>query len=74
MRDRHRTPPGYRTASASTLSTVEEINGQVLSENYERALKDHYMQGLPNNFTFIPSGSAQKMINWISELVVKIIE
>ena len=73
MRDRHRAP-AYRTASASTLSTVEEVNGQVLSETYDRALKDHFMQGLPSSFTFIPTTSAQKMINWISELVVKIIE
>ncbi|THH31919.1 hypothetical protein EUX98_g2275 [Antrodiella citrinella] len=72
MRDRHKVAT-YRNASASTLSTVEE-GSLGSSRNYEKALEDLYMGGLSKNFTFISSASGQKMINWISELVVKIIE
>jgi len=40
------------------------------------ALEDLNMQGLASSFQFLPvnRGHATKMINWIPELVVKIIE
>ncbi|KAH8096624.1 hypothetical protein BXZ70DRAFT_945419 [Cristinia sonorae] len=73
LRDRYRNP-AFRAGSASTLSTVDEANSPGLGENYKRALENHDMLGLPNNFTFIHPNNAPKMINWISELVAKIIE
>ncbi|KAL4251095.1 Ras-GAP domain-containing protein [Abortiporus biennis] len=60
--------------SASTLSTVDETNG--VGKNHAHALDELGMQGLANNFQFLPPnrGQATKMINWISELVTRIIE
>lgn len=62
--------------SMSTLSTVEEgsVHGPGRSHLY--ALEELGMQGLANSFQFLPAnrGHATKMINWISELVMKIIE
>lgn len=60
--------------SASTLSTVDEVNG--VGSRHEHALKDLGMDGLAKNFQFLPPtrGQATKMINWISELVMRIVE
>ena len=62
--------------SASTLSTVEEgsVHGPGRSHLY--ALEELRMQGLASSFQFLPinRGQATKIINWISELVMKIIE
>lgn len=70
---------GGLRGSASTLSTVDEAgNG---SPNHSRplmlALEELGMAGLANNFSFLPSNRPQattKIINWISELVLRIIE
>ncbi|OCH94514.1 hypothetical protein OBBRIDRAFT_722708 [Obba rivulosa] len=63
-------------SSASTLSTVEEgaIHGP--SRKHLHALEEQGMQGLVNSFQFLPPnrGHATKMIDWISELVTKMIE
>ncbi|EMD40361.1 hypothetical protein CERSUDRAFT_148314 [Gelatoporia subvermispora B] len=63
-------------SSASTLSTVEEGAVHGPSRRHLHALEDQGMQGLANSFQFLPPnrGHATKMINWISELVTKIIE
>ncbi|TCD61394.1 Ras GTPase activating protein ira2 [Steccherinum ochraceum] len=79
MRDRSKISSsmsaGYRTASASSLSTVDEGNGVPQPEQpYEKRLAEFRMHGLVKNFTFVSGANAQKTINWISELVVKIIE
>lgn len=62
--------------SASSLGTVDDgvVHGPGRSHLY--ALEEQGMQGLANSFQFLPSnrGHATKMINWISELVMKIIE
>lgn len=79
MRDRSKISTsmgsGYRTASASSLSTVDEGNGLPQPQlPYEKRLAEFKMQGLVNNFTFVSGPNAQKTINWISQVVVKIIE
>lgn len=60
--------------SASTLSTVDETNG--VGSRHDHVLKDLGMHGVANTFQFLPSnrGQATKMINWISELVMRIVE
>lgn len=65
--------------SSSTLSTVEEAaNGHGPGRIHLNALEELEMQGLTNNFHFLPAGrglnGVTKMIQWISELVSKIIE
>jgi hypothetical protein len=62
--------------SASTLNTVDEVHTHVPSRNHLLALEDLGLQGLASNFQFLPldRGHATKMINWIPELVQKIIE
>ncbi|OBZ70421.1 Neurofibromin [Grifola frondosa] len=74
-------PPPRAAASASTLSAAEEgistasVNGP--GAKHLSALEEQGMSGLVNSFQFLPAnnkGHATKMINWISELVMKIIE
>ena len=62
--------------SASTLSTVDEMTTHGPGRGHMFALEEQGMQGLANSFQFLPAnrGQATKMINWISELVMKIIE
>ena len=62
--------------SASTLSTVEENVVHGPGRRHLSALEEQGMQGLVNSFTFLPlnRGQATKMIQWISELVMKMIE
>lgn len=66
--------------SSSTLSTVDEANGHAGGPGrfHLNALEELEMQGLTNNFHFLPAGrglnGVTKMIQWISELVSKIIE
>ncbi|GBE80125.1 hypothetical protein SCP_0213280 [Sparassis crispa] len=64
------------SGSASTLSTVDESTVHGPGRGHLYALEELNMQGLANSFQFLPPnrGHATKMINWISELVVKIIE
>ncbi|TFY83118.1 hypothetical protein EWM64_g893 [Hericium alpestre] len=72
---------GILRGSVSTLSTVDEggsINGA--GRNHVLALEEIGMHGLANGFQFIPANrpqaaqAATRMINWISELVLRIIE
>lgn len=71
---------GFRgSQSASTLSTVDELGngGPNHSRNLVLALEDLAMSGLANNLTFIPTNkphATSTIINWISELVSRIIE
>ena len=62
--------------SASTLSTVEENVVHGPGRRHLSALEEQGMQGLVNSFQFLPlhRGQATKMIQWISELVMKMIE
>ena len=62
--------------SASTLSTVEENGIHGPGKRHLSALEEQGMQGLVNSFQFLPlnRGQATKMIQWISELVMKMIE
>ncbi|KAI0686496.1 hypothetical protein BC835DRAFT_1523052 [Cytidiella melzeri] len=64
--------------STSTLSTVDELSGNGPGRLHLIALEELDMQGLTNNFHFLPAGRGHngvtKMIQWISELVSKIIE
>jgi len=65
--------------SASTLSTVDEGSANSAhgpSRHHLLALEDVGMQGLASSFQFLPNnrGHATKMINWIPELVIRIIE
>ena len=62
--------------SASTLSTVEENGIHGPGKRHLSALEEQGMQGLVNSFQFLPlnRGHATKMIQWISELVMKMIE
>ncbi|KAI0089247.1 hypothetical protein BDY19DRAFT_1089227 [Irpex rosettiformis] len=64
--------------SSSTLSTVDETSGHGPGRIHLNALEEFEMQGLTNNFHFLPAGrglnGVTKMIQWISELVSKIIE
>jgi neurofibromin 1 len=62
--------------SASTLSTVDEASTHGPGRNHLIALEDLGMQGLASSFQFLPNnrGHATKMINWIPELVIRIIE
>ncbi|KAI8982739.1 hypothetical protein BD414DRAFT_515918 [Trametes punicea] len=71
-------PPSSRTlgaGSASTLSTVDEV-AHGPGRRHLSALEEQGMQGLVNSFQFLPlnRGHATKMIQWISELVMKMIE
>ncbi|KAI0737738.1 hypothetical protein C8Q80DRAFT_1276173 [Daedaleopsis nitida] len=72
-------PPTSRpmgAGSASTLSTVDEGVPHGPGRRHLNALEDQGMQGLVNSFQFLPlnRGHATKMIQWISELVMKMIE
>ncbi|TBU46391.1 hypothetical protein BD309DRAFT_622853 [Dichomitus squalens] len=73
-------PPSSRTlagaGSASTLSTVDEGVVHGPGRRHLNALEEQGMQGLVNSFQFLPlnRGHATKMIQWISELVMKMIE
>ncbi|KAH9939229.1 uncharacterized protein BXZ73DRAFT_88953 [Epithele typhae] len=63
--------------SASTLSTVEENVVHGPGRRHLSALEEQGMHGLANSFTFLPLNCGQqatKMIQWISELVMKMIE
>lgn len=65
--------------SVSTLSTVDETgNGNPShSRHLMLALEELGMAGLANNFSFLPPNRPQatrKIIDWISELVLRIIE
>lgn len=62
--------------SASTLSTVDEGSVHGPGRGHLYALEEVGMHGLANSFQFLPPnlGHATKMINWISELVMRIIE
>ena len=62
----------FMRGSASTLGTVDELNGQPRSQL--AALEEHGMGGLVNNFGFVQNEPLQRMIRWVSELVAKIIE
>ena len=73
--------PRYTTSlrgSSSTLSTVEEANGHGPSRYHLTALDELGMHGLLNHFQFLPAGrghiTVTKMVQWISELVSRIIE
>ncbi|KAI1796034.1 hypothetical protein LXA43DRAFT_649826 [Ganoderma leucocontextum] len=73
-------PPSSRTlggaGSASTLSTVDEGASKGPGRQHLSMLEDQGMQGLANSFQFLAlnRGNATKMIQWISELVMKMIE
>ena len=72
-------PPSSRNfgaGSASTLSTVDEGVVHGPGRRHLNALEEQGMQGLVNSFQFLPlnRGHATKMIQWISELVMKMIE
>ena len=73
-------PPSSRTlagaGSASTLSTVDESAVHGPGRRHLNALEEQGMQGVVNSFQFLPlnRGHATKMIQWISELVMKMIE
>jgi hypothetical protein len=60
--------------SASTLTAVDE-GSHGPGRNHLNALDELGMQGLANNFQFLPPnrGHATKMINWIPTLVTHII-
>ena len=63
--------------SASTLSTVDENVVHGPGRRHLSALEEQGMQGLVNSFQFLPLNRGQaatKMIQWISELVMKMIE
>lgn len=72
-------PPSTRAlggaGSASTLSTVDEA-AKGPGQRHLSLLEEQGMQGLVNNFQFLAlnRGNATKMIQWISELVMKMIE
>ncbi|KDR84288.1 hypothetical protein GALMADRAFT_87191 [Galerina marginata CBS 339.88] len=61
-------------ASTSTLSVVEE-NSIGPGRSHLNALEDLGMQGLANNFQFLPPGKGHstKMINWIPGLITLMI-
>jgi len=65
---------GTLRSSASTLSTAEE-SSHGPSRHHLNALDEVGMQGLANNFQFLPPnrGHATKMINWITQLVTLMI-
>ncbi|KAI0775878.1 hypothetical protein BD413DRAFT_470082 [Trametes elegans] len=67
---------GVGSGSASTLSTVDEGVAHGPGRRHLSALEAQGMQGLVNSFQFLPlnRGHATKMIQWISELVMKMIE
>lgn len=73
-------PPSTRAlggaGSASTLSTVDETVPRGPGRQHLSMLEEQGMQGLVNNFQFLAlnRGNATKMIQWISELVMKMIE
>jgi len=60
------------SGSASTLSTVDE--GAVPDRRHISALDEIGMGGIANTFQFISTSDGSKIINWISELVARIIE
>jgi neurofibromin 1 len=59
--------------SASTLSTVDESGP---SRRHIIELESLGLQGLPSSFQFLPpnTGQGTRMINWIAELVSKMVE
>ncbi|KAH9927288.1 uncharacterized protein B0H18DRAFT_1161603 [Fomitopsis serialis] len=66
---------GTAPGSASSLS-IEDGLPHGPGRSHLFALEEQGMQGLANSFQFLPpnQGHATKMMNWISELVMKIIE
>ena len=58
--------------SASTLGTVNEINGR--PRHQLAALEEYGMGGLVNYFTFVQDPDLNHIIRWTSDLVAKIIE
>ncbi|KAI0340881.1 hypothetical protein BDW22DRAFT_1485833 [Trametopsis cervina] len=64
--------------SSSTLSAADELHGHGPGRYHLNALEEMEMQGLTNSFHFLPAGRGlngiTKMIQWISELVSKIID
>ncbi|RPD66792.1 hypothetical protein L226DRAFT_452976 [Lentinus tigrinus ALCF2SS1-7] len=70
------TSRNFGAGSASTLSTVDEGVVHGPGRRHLNALEEQGMQGLVNSFQFLPlnRGHATKMIQWISELVMKMIE
>lgn len=70
---RHATSP---RGSASTLGTVDELNGNGLGRTHLNALEEMSMHGLAENFTFLQPGRQDRsaVIQWTAQLVAKIIE
>ena len=62
--------------SSSTLGITEDGASHGPGRKHLMALEDLGMQGLASSFQFLPvnRGHATKMINWIPELVARIIE
>ncbi|KAG5638080.1 hypothetical protein H0H81_001930 [Sphagnurus paluster] len=58
--------------STATLNTVDEGLTSP-GRNHLNALEELGMQGLANNFQFLNPGHATKMVNWIPQLVTRII-
>ncbi|EIN11059.1 hypothetical protein PUNSTDRAFT_51619 [Punctularia strigosozonata HHB-11173 SS5] len=67
---------GNLRGSQSTLSTLDEAAANGPGQPQLAALEAIHMEGLASNFQFLPPnrGVATKMINWIPELVTRIIE
>lgn len=72
---------GVRTGSslrgsASTLNTVDETASNTPGRLHLSALEDLNLHGLTSSFQFLPPnrGLATKMINWIPELVSRMID
>jgi hypothetical protein len=66
---------GFFRGSASTVGMAEEATHGP-GRNHLMALDEFGMQGLASSFQFLPPnrGHATRMINWIPELVIRIIE
>ena len=61
-------------SSASTLGTVDELNGHAHNQLNIGVLDEMNMHGLASNFAFIQDHRTVHTIKWTAQLVAKIIE
>ena len=64
---------GIPRGSSSTLSTVEEANGNGVRSHYNE-LDESGMRGIGNGFQFVGPAQGIRIIQWIAQLVIRMVE
>lgn len=63
-----------RGDSTSTLSTVDEMNGNSGSKSVFNTLDEYGMKGLANGFQYFGPTQSINIIHFIAQLVLKVVE